>query len=100
MAHFDSKIFNPNVFGKYVDRIPNLKRNELLKSGFILFYSDDLELDVITNNTAYGSIYGGEFDHLGEEVIVTYFDEDGIGYIKDEYDSFLSYECFAVDWED
>ena len=75
-------------------------KNELLKSGFILFYSDDLELDVITNNTAYGSIYGGEFDHLGEEVIVTYFDEDGIGYIKDEYDSFLSYECFAVDWED
>ena len=35
MAHFDNKIFNPNVFGKYVDRIPNLKRNELLKCGVL-----------------------------------------------------------------
>lgn len=35
MAHFDDKIFNPNVFGKYVERIPNLKRNELLKNGVL-----------------------------------------------------------------
>lgn len=40
MAHFDSKIFNPNVFGKYVDRIPNLKRNELLKSGALVSRND------------------------------------------------------------
>ena len=33
MSNFDSKIFNPEVFGKYVERIPNLKRNELLRSG-------------------------------------------------------------------
>ncbi|MGL4623685.1 MAG: phage coat protein [Culicoidibacterales bacterium] len=33
--NFDSKIFNPQAFGKYVDRIPNLKRNELLKSGAV-----------------------------------------------------------------
>lgn len=32
MAKFDAKSFNPQAFGKYVDRIPNLKRNELLKS--------------------------------------------------------------------
>lgn len=32
MAHFDSKTFNPEVFGRYVERIPNLTRNELLKS--------------------------------------------------------------------
>jgi hypothetical protein len=32
MAQFDSKTFNPEVFGKYVERIPNLTRNELLKS--------------------------------------------------------------------
>lgn len=30
--YFDSKLFNPEVFGKYVERIPNLTRNELLKS--------------------------------------------------------------------
>ena len=29
---FDSKTFNPQAFGQYVERVPNLKRNELLKS--------------------------------------------------------------------
>lgn len=38
--NFDSKIFNPQAFGKYVDRIPNLKRNELLKSGAVKERSD------------------------------------------------------------
>lgn len=33
MAKFDSKTFNPEAFGKYVDRIPQLKKNELIKSG-------------------------------------------------------------------
>lgn len=42
MAGFDSKIFNGEVFGKYVERIPNLKRNELLKSG-ALRKRDDLK---------------------------------------------------------
>lgn len=30
---FDNKIFNAEVFGQYVDRIPNLKQNQLVKSG-------------------------------------------------------------------
>ncbi len=29
---FDSKSFNPVAFGKYVERIPSTKRNELIKS--------------------------------------------------------------------
>lgn len=32
MGYFDSKIFNGEVFQKYVDRIPNTKLNELIKS--------------------------------------------------------------------
>ena len=32
MPQFDSKIFNGEGFQKYVDRVPNLKLNELLKS--------------------------------------------------------------------
>ena len=32
MPYFDSKIFNGEVFQKYVDRVPNLNLNELLKS--------------------------------------------------------------------
>lgn len=35
MAKFDSKSFNPQAFGKYVERIPQLKKNELVKSGAI-----------------------------------------------------------------
>lgn len=33
MAKFDSKSFNPQAFGAYVDRIPQLKKSELIKSG-------------------------------------------------------------------
>ena len=32
MAKFNEKSFNGQAFGKYVDRIPNVKRNELIKS--------------------------------------------------------------------
>ena len=32
MATFDSKSFNPQAFGLYVDRIPNVNKNELAKS--------------------------------------------------------------------
>ena len=32
MPQFDSKIFNGEVFQRYVDRVPNLKLNELLRS--------------------------------------------------------------------
>lgn len=35
-AIFDAKYFNAEVFGKYVETIPKLKRNELLKSGAIV----------------------------------------------------------------
>ena len=33
MGIFDGKNFNSNVFMKYVDTVPNLNRNELIKSG-------------------------------------------------------------------
>lgn len=36
MALFDAKNFNGEVFGAYVDKAPNLNRNELLKSGAIV----------------------------------------------------------------
>ena len=29
---FDSKSFNPEAFGKYVERIPNVKKNQLIQS--------------------------------------------------------------------
>ena len=35
MAKFDSKSFNPSAFGHYVDHIPNVKRNELARSGAV-----------------------------------------------------------------
>ena len=35
MAVFDSKIFNPTVFQKYMQRVPNLNKNELIKNGVL-----------------------------------------------------------------
>ena len=36
MPYFDSKLFNGEVFQKYVDRIPNVHLNELIRSGAIV----------------------------------------------------------------
>lgn len=40
MPYFDAKLFNGEVFQKYVDRVPNLKLNELLKSRAIVSRQD------------------------------------------------------------
>lgn len=37
---FDNKVFNSEVFGKYVDTVSDLKRNELLKSGALRVRND------------------------------------------------------------
>lgn len=37
---FDNKVFNSEVFGKYVDTVSDLKRNELLKSGALNVRND------------------------------------------------------------
>jgi len=40
MPQFDSKIFNGEVFQRYVDRVPNLKLNELIKSRAVVSRQD------------------------------------------------------------
>ncbi|MDW0092787.1 phage coat protein [Clostridioides difficile] len=54
MALFDSKNFNGEVFGQYVETVPNLKRNELIKSGAIK-PRDDLKT-LFSEQT--GAVYG------------------------------------------
>lgn len=44
MALFDAKNFNGQVFGAYVDKTPNLKRNELLKSRAVVKKSQYAQL--------------------------------------------------------
>lgn len=53
MAKFDSKSFNPQAFGKYVDRIPNVTKNELAKSGAV--GTNQNAHDALANET--GSLY-------------------------------------------
>lgn len=53
MAKFDSKTFNPEAFGKYVDRIPNVTKNELAKSGAV--GSNEQARAALANQT--GSLY-------------------------------------------
>lgn len=33
MSQFNAKIFNPEVFGRYLERIPRVKQNKLLEAG-------------------------------------------------------------------
>ena len=53
MAKFDAKSFNPQAFGKYVDRIPNVTKNELAKSGAV--GTNQNAHDALANQT--GSLY-------------------------------------------
>lgn len=53
MAKFDSKSFNPQAFGAYVNRIPNVTKNELAKSGAV--GSNEQAKSALSNQT--GSLY-------------------------------------------
>lgn len=53
MAKFDSKSFNPEAFGAYVKRIPNVTKNELAKSGAV--GSNEQARSALSNQT--GSLY-------------------------------------------
>ena len=53
-SKFDSKSFNPQAFGAYIDRVPQLKTNALLKSGALTGNSQISSL--FKNQT--GSYYG------------------------------------------
>lgn len=53
MAKFDSKSFNPQAFGSYVKRIPNVAKNELAKSGAV--GSNEQARAALSNQT--GSLY-------------------------------------------
>lgn len=53
MAKFDSKSFNPQAFGAYVKRIPNVTKNELAKSGAV--GSNEQARAALNNQT--GSLY-------------------------------------------
>lgn len=54
MGKFDSKSFNPQAFARYVERVPNLKRNELLRSGAL---RGNVEIRNMFANQS-GSFYG------------------------------------------
>lgn len=55
-AKFDAKTFNEEAFGKYMEAVPDVKRNKLLESGAIT--KDQRLVDLFGNqtNTAYGVI--------------------------------------------
>lgn len=53
MAKFDSKSFNPQAFGAYVKRIPNVTKNELAKSGAV--GTNEQAASALSNQT--GSLY-------------------------------------------
>lgn len=56
MAKFNEKTFNPEAFGKYVDRIPNLKRLELIKSRALRGNEQIREAFSNQTGTAYATI--------------------------------------------
>lgn len=56
MLTFDAKIFNEEAFGRYMNAIPDVKRNKLLESGAITKDSRLVEIFGSQTTTAYGVI--------------------------------------------
>lgn len=56
MPKFDSKSFNPQAFGKYVERIPNTKKNELINSKALRGNKDIADSFSSQTATAYARI--------------------------------------------
>lgn len=56
MAQFDAKSFNPQAFKYAVDRVPNLKSNELKKSKALVGNPDIRDVFSSQNGTAYAKI--------------------------------------------
>lgn len=56
MAKFDSKTFNPEAFGKYVDTVPKLRKNELIKSRAIVPNASFKQIFAAQTGTQYALI--------------------------------------------
>lgn len=61
MAKFDSKSFNPQAFGAYLERVPNTKRNELVRSKALVGNKQIRDTFSSQTTTAYARIpyFGG-----------------------------------------
>lgn len=76
MAKFDAKSFNPQAFGKYVERIPKTRKNELIKSGVLKGNKEIRDAFNSQTGTAYavlpmyGRIGGAVQNYDGETDIV------------------------------
>lgn len=74
---FDAKLFNPNAFGKYVERVPNLRTNEFLKAGILK--GNEAVRNVFTSQTGsyhatfpmFGLIGGAAQNYDGESDITS-----------------------------
>lgn len=75
---FDAKMFNPNAFGKYVERVPDLVTNEFLKAGILK--GDEAVRNVFTSQTGsyhatfpmFGLIGGDAQNYDGESNITAH----------------------------
>lgn len=72
MAKFDSKSFNPQAFGAYVKRIPNVTKSELAKSGAV--GTNEQAASALSNQT--GSLYA-RVPYFGRISGVTSQNNDG-----------------------
>lgn len=73
---FDSKSFNPQAFGAYTERIPNLKKNELIKSGALKGNTDIKNTFSSQTGTVYAvlpmhGLIGGEAQNYDGETDLT-----------------------------
>lgn len=56
MAKFNSKTFNPEAFGKYVERIPQTRKNELIKSRALTGNTEIRNAFSASTGTAYATL--------------------------------------------
>lgn len=75
MAKFNSKTFNPEAFGAYIERIPKLNKNELIRSRALRGNSEIRNAFSNQTGTAYailpmyGLLDGEPLNYDGEQIL-------------------------------
>lgn len=107
---FDSKIFNSEVFQRYLERIPDTKRNELIKSGVLV--EDDTFAQILPDQAGgnyivipYKGLASGDPDNYDGETDITASSSDTykqgvivIGRAKGFVEKDFSYDITGVDF--
>jgi hypothetical protein len=97
-SQFDSKIFNPEAFGKYVERVPNLFKNTILTSGILNVRTD--YRDALKAQSGGNYYTAPMYGLLGRSLVPYDGDKEVIAINTDTYSQSVVATGLAMAWKE